>query len=78
MTNKTRRGMVSVMDAKTLLDELGPYTVVARKIGVAPGVVATWRSRNAIPKASWPDLMLAFPRKASLSRLMVTMQERAA
>jgi hypothetical protein len=70
------RAMVSVMDAKTLIDELGHYTVVARKIGVAPGVVATWRSRNAIPKASWPDLMTAYPRKASLLRLKATAQER--
>jgi hypothetical protein len=60
------------MNAKTLLDELGAYTVVARKIGVAPGVVATWKSRNAIPKASWPSLMVAFPRKATLARLMET------
>ena len=60
------------MNAKALLDELGSYTAVAAKIGVAPGVVATWRSRNAIPKASWPDLMLAYPRKATLSRLMDT------
>jgi hypothetical protein len=60
------------MNATTLLDELGAYGVVAQKIGVKPGVVATWRSRNAIPRTAWPDLMAAFPRKATLARLKQT------
>jgi len=60
------------MNAKTLLDELGTYSEVAAKIGVAPGVVATWRSRNAIPRAAWPDLMLRYPRKATLAKLLAT------
>jgi len=65
-------GSAPVRLAKSLLDELGSYTEVAAKIGVAPGVVATWRSRNAIPRSAWPDLMLRYPRKAKLAALVAT------
>lgn len=60
------------MDAKALIADLGKYTGVAARLGLNARTVATWQHRNAIPRASWPDLIEKFPRKVTLARLLET------
>lgn len=64
------------MDAKTLIIELGDYVAVGERVGVSAQTVATWKTRNSIPRHVWPDMLEAFPRRVTMSKLRQT--ERAA
>ena len=35
--------------------------VIADRIGVPPGRVRVWKSRNVIPRSAWAELIDAFP-----------------
>lgn len=42
---------------------------IARKMGVAVGTVYSWASRNQIPRAVWPELLVAY-RQLGLNDLL--------
>lgn len=44
--------MVRVMDHKCILERIGHYTVIARKLGVHPSTVSRWKSEG-IPRDRW-------------------------
>ena len=56
------------MDAKAWIEANGDYAEVARKLGKPEGTVAAWKSRSAIPRTVWPDLLEVF-RKTRLADL---------
>lgn len=45
----------------TIIDDLGGPTKVAGAVRRSPGAIRMWRVRKQIPRASWPDLLDAFP-----------------
>lgn len=63
-------------DAASLLKSLGEPEKIAARVKVDVNTPRVWASRNRIPRSAWPELMLAFPRKATLKKLLET--ERAA
>lgn len=64
--------------AATLIDDLGGSTVVASAIGHDATAVRMMKHRNRIPRSVWPDLQLAFPDRATLTRLLETETVEAA
>ena len=72
LAKKCPRDMVLLMDAKSLIVELGDYALVAEKLGQPAGTVAAWKSRNKIPRTVWPDLLEGYPRKVTMARLRKT------
>ena len=63
---------VFVMDAKSLIIELGDYARLADKIGMSRTAVANWKHRNVIPRTSWPEMIERFPRMVTLAKLRQT------
>lgn len=66
------------MDAKTLIIHLGDYNRVAEKLGCAASTVGAWKTRNRIPRSSWPDLLALYPRRVTLEKLRLTERTQSA
>lgn len=49
-----------LMSPTELIAEKGE-TAIADATGAPVGTVRVWKSRNRIPRAVWPELMIAFP-----------------
>lgn len=46
--------------AAQLIDAKGGNAAVARDTGISEGAIGLWKHRGRIPRAAWPDLMLAY------------------
>ena len=63
---------VAMRSAAQLIERLGGSDAFARAIGAHPVTVRSWKHRNSIPRAAWPELQVAFPETATLEALLET------
>lgn len=72
---KTQWQYDAMKNVSEFLKSLGKPEKVAQVTGVTPNMINVWISRGSIPRRVWPELMQAYPRKASLKALLETEQQ---